>query len=373
MSHKTAPRIAIDARVVGPIPHGFSRYITRLTEGLMLLREQTGLPYQLLFLVSPQLQEYEDHPFKEVETVEIGAPFLNPIELLEIPVVLHKLGINLYHSPTFSSLYRSPCPWIATVHDLNHLIYGSWAQKLYYNSLLKSFALKSKALVTVSEFSRREIARWLGLSRESIDIVYNSMDFNYGLPLSEEEVSSVLQRYGLKPQHYFICLSNPKPHKNIPLLVEAYRSYYQSVAQGQALPLVLSMSEFADVPGVLSVGGVPDGDARVLVSASKAVVFPSLYEGFGLPPVEAASMGTSVIVSQIEPHQEGLSSLPPDEVTWVDPRDLKGWVKALGQAADDQLKPVSLGSRTQLLARFDVRRMAQDMDLIYRRVLGLNL
>jgi glycosyltransferase involved in cell wall biosynthesis len=251
-------------------------------------------------------------------------------------------------------------------------MYGNWAQKFYYNNLLRSFALKSKALVTVSEFSQREIARWLGLSKESIDIVYNSMDSNYGLALSDDEVTSVLQRYGLKRKQYFICLSNPKPHKNIPLLVEAYRSYYQAVPKGQAIPLVLSMSEFADVPGILSVGGVPDGDARVLVSASKAVVFPSLYEGFGLPPVEAASMGTSVIVSQIDPHQEGLADLPPDEVTWVDPRDLKGWVKALGQAADDQLKPVSLESRTRLLARFDVKRMGQDMDLIYRRVLGLN-
>lgn len=364
------PQIAIDARVVGPIPHGFSRYIWRLAEGLLLAQERGGLPYEILFLVSSELREVENHPFRAFKTVEVGAPFLSVLELLEIPVILKKLGISLYHSPTFSSLYRSPCPWIVTIHDLNHLAYGDWKKKFYYEHLLKPFALEAEALVTVSEFSRREISSWTGISAESIPIVLNSLDSYFEVPLTEGEVDSTLDLYGLERGNYWICLSNPKPHKNVSLLVKAYEAFCQSRAS-QAIPLVLSMKEYSDIPGVIPVGGIPDHHVRVLMSASRAVIFPSLYEGFGLPPVEAASLGAPVIVSEIEPHREGLRNLMPGEVRWVDPRDLNGWVSALQESAQGLISPASHESRQQLLKRFDVRRMAQDMDRIYRRVLGL--
>lgn len=370
-------KIVIDARTVGPIPHGFSRYITRLAEGLAALsHEGSALPYEVIFLVGSQFRDIQHHPIRAFNTVEVGAPFLNPVEIFEIPVVLKKLGASLYHSPTFSSLYRSPCPWVVTVHDLNHRIYGNRMQKLYYEHLLKPFFMKAKARITVSEFSRRELLQWTGLSPDSIDIVYNSMGSNDSIPdsipMTRDEIAPILQRYGLQEGHFFLCLSNPKPHKNVGLLVEAYRSYSKTVPQEKVMPLVLSMKEFGDVPGVKSVGGILDSDVRAFISASRAVVFPSLYEGFGLPPVEAASLGASVIVSRIDPHLEGLVDLRADEVRWVAPQDLNEWVKALQQAADGSLNRVSHESRSRLMARFDVKRMGQDMDRIYRRVLNLN-
>lgn len=366
-------KIVIDARTIASIPHGFSRYITRLAEGLAALPcEGSVLPYEMIFLVGRQFRDIQHHPIRAFNTVEVGAPFLNPMEILEIPVILKKLRASLYHSPTLSSLYRSPCPWVVTVHDLNHQIYGNWMQKLYYEHLLKPFFMKAKARITVSEFSRQELLQWTGLSRESIEIVYNSMSSDDSIPLTREEIAPILQRYGLQERHFFLCLSNPKPHKNVGLLLEAYRSYSKTVAQEKLMPLVLSMKEFGDIPGVKSVGGIPDSDVRALISASRAVVFPSLYEGFGLPPVEAASMGASVIVSRIAPHLEGLVDLRTDEVRWVDPQDRNEWMKALQQAAEEGVNPVSHESRSRLMARFDVRRMGQDMDRIYRRVLNLN-
>jgi glycosyltransferase involved in cell wall biosynthesis len=370
LKHPVTPRVVIDARMVGPVPHGFSRYVTRMAEGMKLLIQKSPLPYEPVFLVGPEILNGPSSPFGFFETVRIGAPFLNPLEMFEIPVVLKKLGASLYHSPTFSSLYRSPCPWVVTVHDLNHLSYGGFKERLYYERLLKPFAQKSKALITVSEFSRQALAKWLGRGEDSIEIVYNSMDPGYLQPVTAEEADPVLARFGLERGRYFICLSNSKPHKNIARLVEAYRGYRQSVPEGQALPLVLSMNEFQGVPGIRSLDSLPDHEGRVLVASARAVVFPSLYEGFGLPPVEAATMGVPVLVSNIAPHREGLCELRQDEAVWVDAEDTQGWSDSLRRATLETPVTPSAESRMKLLTRFDPRRMGQSMDRIYRGALS---
>ncbi|MCM2322168.1 MAG: glycosyltransferase, partial [Oligoflexia bacterium] len=205
------PRIVVDGRMVGPIPHGFSRYLTNMARGLLELQESVTLPYELVFLVS---KETPASAFGGFGTVETGAPFLSPLELLEIPVVLRRLNAALYHSPTFSSFpgFTLPCPWVATVHDLNHLRFGSASKRLYYRWLLKPFARKAAALLTVSDFSRRELSAWSGVAETAIEVVHNSLDEAYGRPLPDEAVRPVLERFGLEPGKYFFCLSNPKPH-----------------------------------------------------------------------------------------------------------------------------------------------------------------
>lgn len=360
------PRIVIDGRMVGPVPHGFARYITQLARGMEALRGVLVPSYEPVFLVGA---ETPAEAFGTFETVRVGAPFLNPLELLEIPSILRKLGARLYHSPTFSSLLSAPCPCISTVHDLNHLTYGGWKEKLYYRKLLKPFATRSAALVTVSEFSRSELAAWTGRGAQGIDIVYNSIDPALLYPMIEEEVAPVLARHGLEAGRYFFCLSNPKPHKNVGLLVEAYGDFRQASGADAALPLVLSMRGFGNAPGVRAIGGVGDAEVRALLSASRGVFFPSIYEGFGLPPVEAATVGAPLAVSRIAPHLEGLATLEPGEAHWVDPLDRAGWTRAFEMAARGELRPASTESRTKLVARFDSRAMAREMDRIYRRVL----
>lgn len=358
-------RVVIDARMVGPVPHGFSRYVTQIGEGLRLMAKNAPLSYDPVFFVGRGTPS-DAFAF---ETVRVGAPFLNPLEMLEIPVLLKRLGAGAYHTPTFSSLLSfppSPCPVIQTVHDLNHLSFGGRGQKWYYERILKPFARKAAALVTVSEFSRKELSGWIGRSESRIEVVTNAIDPAYLYPMLDEEVDPVLRKYGLERGKYFLCLSNPKPHKNVDTLLRAHADARVD------WPLVLSLKQNPPASGVIGLGPVPDSEARALLVSAGAVAFPSLYEGFGLPPVEAAIAGVPVLVSDIPPHREGLQELQAGEACWISPRDVSAWSQALQRAAAGALSAASMDSRTRTLARFDTAKMGRHMDRIYRDVLGLS-
>lgn len=352
--------------MVGPVPHGVGRYVSELAAALSAIESQSALPYTPVFLVSPRT------PPEAIlfETVQVGAGFLSPLELLELPRVVSRLEPALYHSPSFSSLPPSrkrAYSTVVTVHDLNHLKFGGRLHHHYYERLLKPFIREARAVLTVSDFSRGEISRWSGLPREQIQIVANSIDAKFLYPLPDEEVAAVLAHYGLEKGRYFLCLANAKPHKNVARLIEAH------AAAACPWPLVLSLPKDGQlsVGNVRRIGSVSDEAGHALLAAAGAVAFPSLYEGFGLPPVEAAVAGKPVLVSDIPPHREGLVELAAGEATFLRPEDTDAWTVALARAAAGQIARPSMDSRTRTLARFGRERLGADMDRVYRRVLGL--
>lgn len=367
------PRILIDARMVGPTLHGVARYVTLLAEGLS---EMGDLPYEPVFLLEAGSPLKTREPWKFLPYAEVDARYLHPSELVALPRVLRDSKAALYHSPSFSSLFSRgpfapPCPWVATVHDLNHLTYGNRAQKAYYRFVLKPFAKHAKALVTVSDFSRGEIAEWSGIPKDSIHIVYNGIAPDFVNPPSDNAIVAAVERFPINRRNYFFCLSNPKPHKNVLLLIEAYKEFSKRAPAGSSSqwPLVLSLDMKIDVPGIITTGPLNENDSRGLLAGAGALVFPSLYEGFGLPPVEAVAAGVPLLVSDIPAHREALQDLDSRETRWVAPRDVSGWVSALADASQRKVPITSPESRQKLLARYDYRSLAHHMDQIYRGVL----
>lgn len=355
-------KVVIDARMVGPIPHGISKFVTSIAQGLAQQKLQNGgLPYELHFLVS---QETPTIPFQDFKTTLLHSPFLNLKELFEIPKFLKAEKADLYHSPSFSSLWTCPCPSIVTIHDLNHLQFGNLQQKLYYRFLLRPFALRSKKITTVSEFSKHEIAEWLSLSPQKIEVTYNAIEPSVG--------GDLFQQHGLKSGQFFFCLSNSKPHKNLELLVHAYRQFRMKTPE--AWPLVISVdsiTKFFDEPGIRTLGSLSEPLVKSLLSHTAGLFFPSLYEGFGLPPVEAAASGVRVVASCIPPHQEGLVDLPSHEVLWVEPQSLEGWTQAFQQIFRSEILPPSPTSQQKILERFSVQKLGRHIDQLYQQVLGL--
>ena len=359
---KKKPLIVVDARMVGESMHGFARYVTLMARGLS---EKSPLPYDLIFLVHSDKAKAQLSGF---ETHHIRSPFLKPTEIVEIPFILQKLRADFYHSPTFSSLLFSPCPWIITVHDLCHLQWGGIKEKLYYQILLKPFARRAHRLLTVSEFSKKEILAWIG--PKQIDVVYNAILAERVQPSEKERIEATCRSRGLTFGKYLFCLSNPKPHKNVSTLIEAYRIYLARKKNVESVDLVLTLDQAPKLDGLHAIGSVNDREAKDLLAGAKALFFPSLYEGFGLPPVEACALGTAVVVSDIPVHREGLEDLMPAEVKWVLPKDLQGWVEAIECAADSQLVSCSSASSQKILDRYSVKKLGEHMDQIYQSVLA---
>ncbi|MGK5082922.1 glycosyltransferase family 1 protein [Bdellovibrionota bacterium FG-1] len=363
------PRIVIDARMVGAVPHGFGRYVSLMVAGLRQVERGMTLPYSPVFLTSSQAPMAT---FTGFETVRVGSGFLSPWELIEIPVLLRKLEARFYHSPTFSALLRVPCPWMVTIHDLNHLQFGGRGKKAYYERVLKPFALKAKVIATVSEFSKKELLQWLG-PRE-IQVIPNALDPCFLEKVDQEEIDPVLKKFNLSRRRYFFCLSNSKPHKNLKTLIAGFEKYRNGHAGAQGWELVLNLSpgemKGSDSTGVHCLGALPDQEARALMAGAGAVVFPSLYEGFGLPPIEAACLGIPLVVSRIAPHREALADLLQGEVLWVDPMDIEAWAKALARTVAGEVLPSSSESRAQLMRRYSVLNLGIQMDQIYRDSVG---
>ncbi|MGZ3708123.1 MAG: glycosyltransferase family 4 protein [Bdellovibrionota bacterium] len=337
---KDVPTVVIDARMVSETPHGIGRYVRALARGLRARKE---LRYEPVFLIAGPGPEFE-----RFRAVRVGAPFLSLAELVAVPEALRSIGADLYHSPSFSSLLWSPCPWLVTVHDLNHLTHGSLAKKIYYQTVLRSFMDRAQRVISVSNFSRHEISRWSGIPEQKIPIAANVLDPVFLSTQDDEQVAHVLKRHGLSRGGYFFALPNPKPHKNLALLRRAHEK------ASLAWPL-------------FSGTGVKDSDLPALMQGAGAFVFPSLYEGYGLPPLEAAVLGAPVIVSDIPPHREALGD--SSGVEWVDPVNEGQWTAALQKAFRGGIQPVSAPDRELLRVRHQESRLAEDMDQIYLDVL----
>jgi glycosyltransferase involved in cell wall biosynthesis len=164
---------------------------------------------------------------------------------------------------------------------------------------------------------------------------------------------------------FFFVLSNPKPHKNLPLLK---RAYARARAQRASLPTLVLSTPGGTAEGILPLPGLSAPEIGFLLREARAVFFPSLYEGFGRPPLEAALLGTLPVVSDIPVHREVLSGVP--EAIFVDPRREEAWTAEFLKHGDRK-ESVSDASRQWVEQTYAAGRLAQTMTEFYRRGLGI--
>ncbi|MBU6375172.1 MAG: glycosyltransferase family 4 protein [Bdellovibrionales bacterium] len=339
MNSLAKKKLIIDARMVGPVPHGIARYVSLIARSIESMR--SSLPFDVWYLV-----DLKKNPSPEQTNmprqwcVESSASFLSLKELWTIPAILRRERADLFWSPSFSSYLWLPCLWMVTVHDLNHLHFGGLFQKLYYEWIVKPFCLKARQCMTVSRFSQGELARWLRIPADRIQVVPNAIDPAF---LASKSFSRSEGAEAADSQSYFLSFGSSKPHKNVSFLARSYQQYrfeqkrrgfepfhlwICGVGSGAELGLTESECE-----GIRWIQHIPEAELRGHIQSAAAVVFPSLYEGFGLPPVEAFAVGARVLVSDIPAHREGLSVVQKS-VLWFDPRAEATLVQCLVEATE---------------------------------------
>ncbi len=218
-----------------------------------------------------------------------------------------------------------------TIHDCIHLVFPDYLPNRlaheYARVSIATAARRATRVMTVSESSKRDILRYVDIPPERIDVIYNAYDERFAIEPREEDVARVRERYQLDDQ-FVLYAGNVKPHKNLERLIHAFHLVRQ---QGlDHLKLVLIGDEIARYAQlrravhhyqlhkyVRFLGYLPETTLAIMYRLAGVFVFPSLYEGFGLPPLEAMASGTPVVTSNV-------SSLPEvagDAAVLVDPYD----------------------------------------------------
>ncbi|MDX2503701.1 MAG: glycosyltransferase family 1 protein [Gammaproteobacteria bacterium] len=245
---------------------------------------------------------------------------------------------------------------------------------MFEKHLLKTID-KSEYLITDSEFVRQDIIDTFGVNPEKIFTTLLGVDKCF-YPRSEEQVAPFLEQYKLKHKSYFLVVSTLEPRKNFKLVIDAYLMLGKKIKERYPLVIVgmngWEMSQFEkDLDklkrqGYLRMPGyIPDGDLPMLYSAAKLFLYPSFYEGFGLPPLEAMACGTPVITSNV-------SSLPEvvgDAGFMVSPDDAVDLSEKILELVEDDAVAECLSRKSIERAKsFTWKRCAEQTIAVYRRV-----
>jgi glycosyltransferase involved in cell wall biosynthesis len=317
-------RIAIDARKlrdygIGTYVRNLLRYLSRIdhsTEYVLLCRgEDCGI---------------EDELGVNFRSIAEEAPPYSVREQFSVPIALRREGIDLFHAPHYVLPPLTPCKSVVTIHDCIHLRFPQYLPNrlayAYARSSMWVAAHRSSRVLTVSEASKRDILRYFRLPPSKIDVIYNAIDERFGETPGEEEIAGVRERYQLHDP-FVLYAGNIRPHKNLERLIEAFHALRRGGGFDQVKLLIIGdeISKYATLrravhkyklhQHVRFFGFVSDRTLAALYRLAAVFVFPSLYEGFGLPPLEAMASGTPVITSNV-------SSLPEvvgDAALLIDP------------------------------------------------------
>ena len=285
---------------------------------------------------------------------------------------------DLYHEPNYIPLPVDR-PKVATIHDLSVLLHPQWhpADRVaYYEKYLRLAVRETDHFLTVSESCRREVIETLGVKPERVTRTHLGVRPNLG-PLAPEVTVGELKRLGL-PSQYLLYVGTVEPRKNVLRLLQAYCGLPQSLRDFWPLLIVgrwgWSSSDVADFyereakhRGVRQLGYVAEESLSVLYNGARALLFPSHYEGFGMPPIEMMACGGAVLASTANAVVEVVG----DKAHLTDPDDTEGWRDAMARVLTDDDWHRSLRERVaEAAARFTWENCAADTLKVYRSVCG---
>ncbi len=284
---------------------------------------------------------------------------------------------DLYHEPNFNC-YPTDVPTVVTLHDLSVVLHPEWhpahRAKLFHQHFAGTLR-QARHFFAISESARQEIIRVLGVPPQQITCTYMGVRSGFR-PMAAEEVAPALARLGL-PQRYLLCVGTIEPRKNILRLLRAYCSL--PAVYREAWPLLLvggwgwNTEDVANYyrnearhRGVIHLGYLADQHLPVVYNGARALVFPSFYEGFGLPPVEMLACGGAVLASTAPAVAETVGR---SKAHLIDPEDDDGWRAALERVLidDDWWRSLRHGAESAV-RRFTWERCADQTLQVYQQV-----
>lgn len=358
-----------------------------------VLARLTGAPEAARYVVFGRAEQR--NAVRGASYVALSAPLRRRSENLEkllweqvsLPLAARRSCVDLLYSPYFSLPLWSGRRTVVTIHDLIPLVLPEYAPsprlKAYFR-LVTAAARRADAIVTDSRHAASDIVRLLHVPPERVHVAYLGVDARFGLPVAPERVRALRNRLSL-PERFMLYLGGTDPRKNVTILLRALGVLRDRGRAIAPVALVVGSRDPVSLPGwaaadpraeavrlgvdrdVIFLDWIDDEDKPALYAAATAFAYPSRYEGFGLPPLEAMAAGTPVLCSRA-------SSLP--EVTGeaaitLDPDDAGAWAEALERIDSDAGLRAGLSARGRdRAAEFTWERTAAELRRVFQWVLA---
>lgn len=375
-------RVGIDIRAVSDF--GVGTYIRNV------VRELASLDHTNEYVLIGEAERIFDlarFP-GNFSSVHLGLPPGSARGYIEFRRILRDQQCDIVHLPSLFWMppYLPPCPYIVTVHDV--LDYLSRATSMGIKGTLHFYSTRyvlrhAARILAVSKFTRSDVSRLFGTPADRIDVIYNAIDerFLQG-HASPEEQNFIAERYQVN-YPFVLYAGKISPHKNVNRIIEAFSSLKSELVKEGMLPdlkLIIIGDEVSRHPGlrrtviksgmqndVRFLGFVPIDVLRIFYDSALAFVFPSLYEGFGLPPLEAMAHGTPVITS----NTTSLPEVVGNAAVLVNPDNVFEIRKALYRTLTDQvLRDKLKEAGYEQVQKFSWRQSVSTLVEVYEEVAG---
>jgi alpha-1,3-rhamnosyl/mannosyltransferase len=377
-------RIIVDARKAAD--YGIGTYIRRLGDAFAHLAptdefiflgkatEETNAPADTASPVGRVARPTGDNISWQPNTsANYGAT-----ELLSVSWQVRRLEGDVFHAPHYVYPLMVPCPGVVTIHDCIHLRFPRQlpnpAASLYTRLMLRRAVRAADGVIAVSQATRADLIELVDADGSKIEVIPNGCDPFFLERVDERELDEIRNKYGLQ-RPFLLNVANIKPHKNLKRLLQAFGSLCDDYPD---LELVIAGGTLEDHPEleavcrscnigqrVRSLGFLPKRELRGLYNLARIFVFPSLYEGFGLPPLEAMACGTPVVAARASaiPEVVGRAGL------LVNPFRVDSIAAAIRSLLENDTFRKALGSQGRQRARtFDWDETARRVLDVYRSV-----
>jgi glycosyltransferase involved in cell wall biosynthesis len=288
----------------------------------------------------------------------------NPVDVLHVQ----------FTAPPFS-----PCPVVVSIHDLSfeHLPQTfKWRSRKQLRITVRRSAREAAQVIALSEYARDDIINTYGVERERVSVIPLAAAAHFRPVKDEQELQRVRQTYGIEGE-YILSVGAIQPRKNLRRLVAAYASLRRARPEGNLPKLVLvgkcawlydetlrSIKDLEISNSVVLTGYVPETDLPALYSGALCFVYPSYFEGFGLPPLEAMQCGTPVIVGD----QTSLPEVVGDAGVLVDPFDVNDIAAAIEKVIfDSEVRAQLRVKGRERAGLFDWRETARQTLAVYQK------
>lgn len=368
--------IAIDARKVRDF--GIGTYVRNLVRELADIdRENT----YLLLVGSRGREALEELP-ENFETIIERSPVYSIRELVALSWKLTRANVDLYHATHYVLPAFLPCRTVVTIHDIIHLLYPQYLPNrlafYYAERMIRRSLNRGQRIISVSKNTRKDLIKYFNIEGSKIEVVHNGIEEVFHTSLESDDRQRRLAEVGLGDgQPYLLFVGNPKPHKNLDRVVQAYSRAlrlhdfpHSLVCVGDREGMEFKIRQRAEQLGIgdrIVLLGHVDQDALPAIYQGAALfLYPTLYEGFGLPVVEAMASNVPVITS----NTSALKEIAAGYADLVNPLDVEAMAAAIVSCISDPDHGDSLRKLGRRRARdFSWKKAAKETHEIYMQVI----